>query len=203
MAENSLQTKIIEYLNSLPDCIAENVSGNAAQSGRADINACYKGCCLKIELKDPETGYKPSAQQLLYLKKWEKAGAIVGVCYSVENVKELLRSIDYMKFKEGMTTKEKVEALQRYILVHSMLYYEMNDSVIPDERFDKYARLLAKKIQKYGVKKIASTQYGYVFYDFDGNTGFDLISRLTKSDRKRIEQVAISVLNVSTRRRTE
>ena len=94
MAEGSLQSKILEYLNALPGCIAENVSGNAHQSGRADINACYKGICLKIELKDPNTGYKPTKQQLLYLKKWAVAGAITGVCYSLEDVKNLLEKAD-------------------------------------------------------------------------------------------------------------
>lgn len=97
MAEGSLQSKVLEYLNSLPWCIAENVSGNAQQSGRSDINACYKGRCLKIELKDPTTGYQPSQQQLLYLKKWAAAGAKTGVCYSVEEVKLLLEEIDEVR----------------------------------------------------------------------------------------------------------
>lgn len=90
MIENSLQSKVLEYLNSLPDCIAENVSGNARQSGRADINGCYRGACFKIELKSPDTGYEPSKKQLRYLARWARAGAIVGVCYSLEEVKELL-----------------------------------------------------------------------------------------------------------------
>ena len=88
--ESNIQTNVLKYLNSLPKCIAENVSGNASQSGRADINACYKGRCLKIELKDPETGYQPSQQQLLYLKKWAAAGAKTGVWYSVEEVRLLI-----------------------------------------------------------------------------------------------------------------
>lgn len=90
MPETSLQSTVLDYLNSLPNCMAENVSGNARQSGRADINACYKGKCIKIELKDPESGYQPTRQQLLYLKKWQKAGAITGVCYSLKEVKELI-----------------------------------------------------------------------------------------------------------------
>lgn len=101
-----------------------------------------------------------------------------------------------MKFAEGMSSKQKVEALQRYILVHSVLYYEMDTSVISDKKFDKAARLLADKIQKFGPKKIASTQYGYVFGDFDGSTGFDLPDRLNKTDRKRIEQIATYVLGL-------
>lgn len=194
MAETALQTKVLKYLKSLPECMAENVSGNASQSGRADINCCYKGVCVKIELKDPKTGYQPTQQQLLYLKRWKKAGATVGVCYSLKDVKRLLEKVDVMKFKEGMGTKQKIEALERMILVHSMLYYEMDESVISDKRYDKLSRLLAEKLNTLSEKKVASTQYGYVFYDFDGDTGFDLISRLTKEDRKRIKQVATSVL---------
>lgn len=99
-----------------------------------------------------------------------------------------------MKFAEDMTSKQKVEALQRYILVHSMLYYDMDTSVISDKKFDKAARLLADKIQRFGPKKIASTQYGYVFKDFDGSTGFDLPDRLTEEDRKCVRRIATYVL---------
>ena len=98
-----------------------------------------------------------------------------------------------MKFKAGMTEKQKIEAVQRQILVHSMLYYYFDTSVISDQRFDKIARLLVKKHQQIGPKKLASTQYGYVFYDFDGTTGFDLIDRLNKADRKRITEIACFV----------
>ena len=94
MAEGSLQSTVLKYLNSLPRCIAENVRGSADQSGRADVNMCYKGRCVKIELKDPSTGYKPTKQQLLYLKKWAAAGAKTGVCYSLKDVKKLLEEID-------------------------------------------------------------------------------------------------------------
>ena len=94
MAESSLQSKVLEFLNSLPQCIAENVSGNASQSGRADINACYKGVCLKIELKDPKTGYEPTKQQLLYLERWKRAGAEVMVAHSLSDVERALVVID-------------------------------------------------------------------------------------------------------------
>lgn len=90
MIEGGLQSKVLDYLNSLDSCIAENVSGNARQSGRADINGCYRGACFKIELKSKDTGYKPKKKQLRYLARWARAGAIVGVCYSLEDVKELL-----------------------------------------------------------------------------------------------------------------
>lgn len=93
MGETSIQSAVLKYLNSLPECVAENVSGNASQSGRADINACYKGRCIKIELKDPETGYQPTKQQLLYLAKWGAAGAITAVCYSLTDVKNFMEEL--------------------------------------------------------------------------------------------------------------
>lgn len=98
-----------------------------------------------------------------------------------------------MNFPEGMKTKARIEFLQRYILVHSCLYYSMDENVISDKKFDKYARLLASKIEKYR-DKIPKTQYGYVFYDFDGTTGFDLMDRLKPSDRDRIGAIATMVL---------
>lgn len=102
-----------------------------------------------------------------------------------------------MKFKEGMSEKDKIDALERQILVHSMIYYEMNKSVISDAEFDKLAKLLVKKINKYGEKKMSKTQYWYVFNDFDGNTGFDLIHRLKKADKERIKVIATYVLRLS------
>lgn len=98
-----------------------------------------------------------------------------------------------MRFPEDMKIKARIEFLERYILVHSYLYYHMNENVISDKKYDKYSRLLASKIEKYS-SRIPSTQYGYVFYDFDGNTGFDLYDRLNKSDKKRVRDVATTVL---------
>lgn len=88
--ESTIQSSVLEYLNSIDGCIAENVSGNNKQSGRADINGCLNGRCFKIELKSPDHGNKATKKQLYYLKKWAKAGAITGVCYSLDEVKKLL-----------------------------------------------------------------------------------------------------------------
>lgn len=88
--ESTLQKSVLKYLNSVPECIAENVSGNAQQSGRADISGCLQGRCFKIELKSADHGNTATKLQLNYLKKWGRSGAIVGVCYSIKEVKELL-----------------------------------------------------------------------------------------------------------------
>ena len=89
-SESSIQENIIDYINSLPCGRAENVSGNAKQSGRADINACIQGRVFKIEVKTEDTAYGrkgANTKQRLYLEKWAKAGAFSCVVYSLDEVK--------------------------------------------------------------------------------------------------------------------
>lgn len=92
-AETTVQDNIIDYINSLPYGVAENVSGNAQQSGRADINACVYGYAIKIEVKTEDTEYGrkgATTKQRLYLEKWARAGAFSCVAYSVDDVKYCL-----------------------------------------------------------------------------------------------------------------
>ena len=89
-SETSIQDSILDYINSIPKSRAENVSGNAQQSGRADINACIKGRAFKIEVKTDENSYGrkgATLKQRLYLEKWARAGAFSCVVYSVSDVK--------------------------------------------------------------------------------------------------------------------
>lgn len=95
MRESSFQDKALEYLNGLLYCKAENVSGNARQSGRPDINACYRGLMLKIELKTTDDAYQASKKQTLELRRWYNAGAVVGVIYSMTALKQLIHDLSY------------------------------------------------------------------------------------------------------------
>lgn len=85
---------MLDYLNSLPQCIAENVRGTAEASGRSDINACYKGRSLRLEVKGGTKGYGATQQQKLNLKRWELAGAKVAVVETIKDVKAVLKEID-------------------------------------------------------------------------------------------------------------
>ena len=88
-SETSIQNDILDYINSLPNGRAENVSGNAQQSGRADINACISGRTFKIEVKTADTEYGrkgATTKQRLYLEKWARAGAVSCVVYNVGDV---------------------------------------------------------------------------------------------------------------------
>jgi NAD-dependent DNA ligase len=96
-----------------------------------------------------------------------------------------------MKFKEGITTLEKVSSLQRYILVQSCLYYEMDSSVITDKEYDKSAYGLVE-MQK--EVNIPDTDYGSVFIGFDGTTGFDLFSKLDETEKEKIRRISKNTL---------
>ena len=92
--ESNFQATVLEYLNSLPGCKAENVSGNANQSGRPDINGCYKGRMFKIELKTPDNNNQASKKQQLELRKWRNAGCVTAVVYDMNFLKEVF-SMDW------------------------------------------------------------------------------------------------------------
>ena len=98
-----------------------------------------------------------------------------------------------MKFKEGMNIEEKLSALQRIVLVHSNIYYRLNKNIISDKEYDTLCKLLVSRQNKY-KESFKDTDYYYVFYDFDGTTGFDLYYRLKKKDRDKINNITQVIL---------
>ena len=94
------------------------------------------------------------------------------------------------------SNKLRISTLQRWILVHSILYYEMDTSVVEDKVFDANARQLVQ-MQAEHPGEAEETQYWYVFFDFDGSTGFDLPYRLTKADKEYLKHIASHVLELS------
>ena len=86
MSESTFQSTVLKYLNSLPGCTAENVSGNSQQSGRPDINGVYKGRSFRIELKVLDEYNKPTRKQMLNLMKWFKSGSAICVSYTLRDV---------------------------------------------------------------------------------------------------------------------
>lgn len=87
--EKSITDSIIAYIKQIGGQ-AEKVKGTAISSGRPDINACYNGRCLRIEVKTPDNKNKASKKQKLNLRRWKKSGAIVIVAYSKQSVVRLL-----------------------------------------------------------------------------------------------------------------
>ena len=86
---------------------------------------------------------------------------------------------------------ERISFLQRVILIHSYLYYMLDETLWTDKKYDENARQLVqyqRRLIEYQIIKY--TQYGYVFYDYDGTTGFDLFYRLREADKQVIARIA-------------
>jgi hypothetical protein len=84
------------------------------------------------------------------------------------------------------TEKEKIDALQRWILVQSFLYYETDLQLVTDKVYDDNCKQLVGYQNEFR-KAFKSSMYYYVFHDFDGSTGFDLYYRLNKEDKERLD----------------
>jgi len=88
--EGNITKSVLKYLNDLPSCVAEKVSGTSDSSGRADINGCWNGRSFRIEMKSPDHGNSTSKKQDINLMRWSHAGALCIVCYSLEEVKHYI-----------------------------------------------------------------------------------------------------------------
>ncbi len=114
MSETSFQSRALKYLNEIPGCCAENVSGNAQQSGRADINGVYFGKSFRIELKVLDRGNKPTKKQFINLIKWFKSGSAICVAYTMTDIKQFIKNMDSNAAWER-TYKNKCKSFGMYM----------------------------------------------------------------------------------------
>ena len=99
-----------------------------------------------------------------------------------------------MKTKAELTTQEYIDFLQRFIIVHSYIYYEMNNNVISDKYYDEQAKVLTKLKTEYPElweKSMYYTQFGD---DYNGATGFTLYHDLNDRQKEIIRAIAKSML---------
>lgn len=96
----------------------------------------------------------------------------------------------YMKFHEPFTPTEKIQLLQRSILVNSFAYYELDSNILSDFQYDDNAKQLAELKEQYPDEFRRSRYYPY-FYDYcsdvDGTvntSGFDLLRKIEKADKE-------------------
>lgn len=77
--------------------------------------------------------------------------------------------------------------------MYSIMYYQMSQSCVSDKCYDAVSKQLCG-LQKQYPEQFKQTQYYYAMYDFDGTTGFDIPSRLIKSDLDKLTRIANTVL---------
>lgn len=95
----------------------------------------------------------------------------------------------YMKYNCPFTPTEKIQLLQRSILVNSFSYYELNENLLTDFQYDNNAKQLAELKKQYPVEYERSRYQSY-FYDYCSEednahytSGFDLLKRLEVNDK--------------------
>lgn len=92
-----------------------------------------------------------------------------------------------MKFNHSFNIVEKIQLLQRWILVQSFAYYELNENIASDFQYDANAMQLAELKKEYPDEFTSSIYHEY-FHDYCSDdvhytSGFDLLERVRKNDK--------------------
>ena len=94
----------------------------------------------------------------------------------------------YMKYHKPFTFSERIQLLERSILVNSFAYYILDDNILNDFQYDDNAKELAE-LKKEHPEDFKRSRYYEYFKDYcsdDGNSvftsGFDLLERVRKAD---------------------
>lgn len=93
-----------------------------------------------------------------------------------------------MIFSKPFTDLEKIQLLQRSILVNSYAYYELDESIISDFQYDANTRQLLE-LKESNPEVYKKSRYYRYFDNFESGTGFDLTSRIRKN-KKLYEKVS-------------
>lgn len=100
-----------------------------------------------------------------------------------------------MDFVNTFDNVDRIELLERSLLVNSYAYYVMSESIMSDFTYDKNARQLVD-FKKWYPDDFKHSRYYPIFHDFEGSTGFDLIARINKNpelQRKIIRDVYLAL----------
>ena len=105
----------------------------------------------------------------------------------------------YMKLNHPFNPVDKIQLLQRWILVQSFAYYELNQNIATDFQYDANARQLEELAKKYPEEFERSRYYEYFhdFYDSDehATSGFDLLERVRVKDKQLYRYLHMDAVN--------
>ena len=93
-----------------------------------------------------------------------------------------------------LSTQDYIDFLQRYIIVHSYIYYELNSNVVSDREYDVKAKELAKLKNEYPELWKSSMYYKQFRDDYNGATGFTLWYDLDDHQKEIIRALAGSII---------
>lgn len=116
MKESVFSKKVVDYLKAKGALVNVNTANIYEKVGRSDVEACYEGHYIALELK---TGnYQPDALQITYLQQVRDAGGY-GLLLrdKLDDLIELLNyldnwdNVDYIEPDLPEITDDKVEVL--------------------------------------------------------------------------------------------
>ena len=94
----------------------------------------------------------------------------------------------YMKFHKPFNNVEKMQLLQRSILVNSFAYYVLDSNILTDFQYDDNAKQLVE-LMKNHPEEAERSRYHEYFHDYcpteenvHYTSGFDLLERVRKLD---------------------
>lgn len=106
----------------------------------------------------------------------------------------------YMKFHQPFSIVERIQLLQRWILVQSFAYYELDSNIASDFTYDSNAKQLAELKREYPEEFKRSRYFPY-FSDYcseDDNahytSGFDLLERIRRTDKELYRHLHIDAM---------
>lgn len=88
-----------------------------------------------------------------------------------------------------LTIQERIDFLQRFIILHSYIYYELNNNVISDKSYDEKAKKLVRYKNEYPDLWKSSMYYKQFGDDYNGATGFTLYHDLDEHQKKIIRSL--------------
>jgi hypothetical protein len=86
--EREIVKEGIQYLRSIGGYAWKIHGGAMGNVGEPDVDACVRGRSIKLEAK--AMGNKPTGPQIAALRRWSRAGALVGWFRSNEHIMALL-----------------------------------------------------------------------------------------------------------------
>lgn len=93
-----------------------------------------------------------------------------------------------------MNIQSHIDFLQRFIIVHSYIYYELNNNIVSDKFYDEKSRELTRLKHEYPDLWKSSMYYKQFGDDYNGSTGFTLYHDLDEHQKEIIRSIAYTVL---------
>ena len=90
---------------------------------------------------------------------------------------------------EDLTIQDYIDFLQRFIILHSYIYYELDNNYISDMEYDKKSKELVQYKNEYPDLWKNSMYYKQFGDDYNGATGFTLYHDLDDEQKKIIRSL--------------